>query len=121
MFLAAASALLLPGGVRFRGVGTIRGPWILAICGLYIGVGIGLLKLLRWARVIAITITILDVGLLGVALVNGLLRLRLAFLLAYLLRLPLYAVVVWYLLKPEIRLAFEQQVGMADKTNTLQI
>jgi hypothetical protein len=121
MFLAAATAVLLPGGVRFRGIGTIRGPWILAFCGFYVGVGIGLLKLRRWARVTAIAITILDVGLLGVALVNGLLKLRLAFLLAYLLRLPLYGLVVWYLLRPEIRLAFEQQVGMADKPDTLQI
>ena len=112
MFLGAASALLPPGGVRFRGIGTIRGPWILAFCGFYIGVGIGLLRLRPWARVTTIAVAILDVGLLGVALVNGLLQLRLAFLLAYLLRLPLYALVVWYLLKPEIRLAFGQQTGI---------
>jgi hypothetical protein len=106
MFLGAASALLLPGGVLFRGIGTIRGPWILAFCGFYIGVGIGLLKLYQWARVTTIAVTILDVGLLGIALLNGAVRLRLAFLFAYLLRLPIYAVIVWYLLKPEIRLAF---------------
>lgn len=114
MFLAAAFALLVPGGVRFRGIGTIRGPWILALCGFYVAVGIGLLKLRPWARVTTIAVSILDVGLLGVALLNGLLQVRLAFLLAYLTRLPLYALVVWYLLKPEIRLAFGQQTGIAD-------
>ena len=84
MFLGAASALLLSGGVRFRGIGTIRGPWILAFCGFYVGVGIGLLKLRQWARMTTIVIAIVDVVLFGIALMNGLLRVRFEFLLVQL-------------------------------------
>jgi hypothetical protein len=106
MFLAAASVILLRGGVRFRGIGTIREPWLLVLCGLYIAVGIGLLKLSQWARLATITGAILGVGLLGVALVSGLLEVRLIFLFANLLRLPINALIVWYLLKPEVRCVF---------------
>lgn len=106
MFLAAVSDLLLPGGIRFRGVGTIRGPWVFVLSGLYIAVGIGLLRRFQWARLAAIAEAILGVGFLGVALLNGLLQLRLIFVFAYLVRLPIDALVIWYLLKPEVGRVF---------------
>jgi hypothetical protein len=116
MFLAAASSLLLPGGIYFRGIGTIRGPWVLAFCSFYIVVGIGLLKLSRWARTTTIVIVILDVALQGVALANGLLQVRLMFLAVYLLRIPIWALILWYLLKPEVRLAFAQETTNGEKS-----
>jgi hypothetical protein len=108
MFFVAVSFVLLPGGVRFRGIGTIRGPWVRALSGLYIFVGVGLLRRYRWARLATIADAILDIGFLGVALVNGLLQLSLILVLAYLLRLPKNALIVWYLLKPEVGRVFTQ-------------
>jgi hypothetical protein len=106
MFLTATIVVLLHGGVRYRGIGTIRGPWVWALSGLYIAIGIGLLRRYKWARLATIAAAILAVGLLGVALVNGLLQARLIFLFGYLLRLPIDALIVWYLLKPEVRRTF---------------
>lgn len=106
MFLAAVSDLLLPGGVYFRGIGTVRGFWVLVLSGFYIALGVGLLSLSQWARVAAMVAEIVNVALVGVALVNGLLRLRPIFLIARLLGLPLSALIIWYLLKPEIGRAF---------------
>jgi len=106
MFLDAVLVVLLPGGVRYRGIGTIRGPWVLALGGLYIAIGVGLLKRFQWARLATIMSAILAVGLLGVALLNGLLQLRPIFIIGYIIRLPIDALIVWYLLKPEIRSSF---------------
>lgn len=106
LFLAAVSALLLPGGVRFRGIGTIRGPWVLVLSGLYIAIGIGLLKRSPWARLATIAFAILGIAFFGVALVSGLLQTRLIFLFAYFLRLAINVLTVWYLLEPEVRRAF---------------
>jgi hypothetical protein len=106
MFVAAVSVALLPGGVRFRGVGTIRGSWVFALSGLYIAVGIGLLRRSRWARLAAIAGAILGIGFIGVALVSGLLQARLIFVFAYILRLPINGLIVWYLLRPEVGRAF---------------
>jgi hypothetical protein len=109
MFFAAVSVLLSPGGVRYRGIGTIRGPWVWALSGLYIVVGIGLLRRSQWARLATIVDSILVVGFLGVALLNGLLQMRPIFLFAYLLRLPVSALIICYLLKPEVNQVFTRQ------------
>ena len=98
--------MLLPGGVRFRGVGTIRGPWVLALSGLYIALGIGLLRRLQWARMATIAGAIVGLWFFGAALLNGLLQLRFLFILAYFLRLPVDVLIVWYLLKPEVERVF---------------
>ena len=62
LFLAAVLPILLPGGIRFRGVGTIRGPWLLALSGLYVVMGFGLLRRFRPARLATITVAILRIG-----------------------------------------------------------
>jgi hypothetical protein len=109
MFLAAVSVLVLPGGIHYRGVGTVRGPWILAFCAFFIVVGIGLLKMSQWARVTTIVIVTLDLALQGVALANGALQERPIFLAVFLLRIPIYGLLLWYLLTPAIRFAFSRQ------------
>lgn len=106
MFMAAVSTLLLPGGIHYRGIGIVRGPWVLAFCGFFIFVGIGLLKMSRWARVTTIIIVILDLVLQGIALANGVLQARSIFLAVFLLRIPIYGAILWYLLTPEVRIAF---------------
>jgi hypothetical protein len=108
MFLAALVVFILPGGVRFRGIGTLRGPWVLAQSCVYIALGIGLLKRFQWARLATIAVEILGIALLGVALVSGLLQARLIFVIASLLRLPISALIVSYLLKSEIVRVFSR-------------
>jgi hypothetical protein len=115
MFLGAASALILPGGIHYRGIGTVRGAWVLAFCGFLIVVGIGLLKLSRWARLTTIVIVILDLALQGIALANGVLQARPMFLAVFLLRIPIYGSLLWYLLTPEVRLAFAQGTTSEEK------
>jgi hypothetical protein len=39
-------------------------------------------------------------------LLNGLLQVRPIFLFAYLVRFPISALIIWYLLKPEVRQIF---------------
>ena len=106
MFFGALFALLLPGGVRYRGIGTLRGPWVLALSVFYIVLGVGLLKRFEWARLTAIIIEILGVGFLGVALLHGLLQLRPLLTFANVARIPVSAWIISYLLKPEIRYTF---------------
>ena len=106
MFFAAVSVLLSPGGVRFRGIGTIRGPSVWALSCVYIFVGVGLLRRYQWARLATITDAILGIAFIGVALLNGLLQVRPIFLIAYLLRLPINALIVWYLTKSEVERVF---------------
>ena len=109
MFLTATSIVLLPGGVRFRGIGTVRGPWVLALSGLYITLGIGLLRQSPWARLATIVGEILGIGSVGLAMMSGLLQERPIFVFVYLVRLPINAAIVWYLLEPEVGRAFTRQ------------
>jgi hypothetical protein len=106
LFLGAVSVVLIPGGVRYRGIGTVRGVWVFALSGLYIALGVGLLRLRPWARIATIANEILHVGFFGVALVNGLLQARPIFVFARLLNFPLDVIIVWYLLKPNIERVF---------------
>lgn len=106
MFFAAVSVLLSPGGVRFRGIGTIRGPWVWALNCVYIFVGAGFLRRYQWARPATIADAILGIAFLGVALLNGLLEVRSIFLFAYLVGLPIDALIVWHLTKSEVELVF---------------
>lgn len=111
MFLGAVSVFLLPGGERYRGIGTIRGPWLLVVSGLDIAIGVGLLRRCQWARFATIAVAILGVAFLGVGLLNGALQERLLYVVAYLLRLPVNALVISYLQKPEVALAFSRREG----------
>ena len=43
----------------------VREPWGSVLCGFYIVVAIGLLKLYQWARVVTIAVAFLNFGLFG--------------------------------------------------------
>jgi CHASE2 domain-containing sensor protein len=108
LFLAAVLPILLPGGIRFRGVGTIRGPWLLALSGLYVVMGFGLLRRFRPARLATITVAILRIGLAVVGFRNGILQLRVVVIISYLVGLLVNGLIVWYLLQPDIRRYFDR-------------
>jgi hypothetical protein len=71
-------------------------------------VAVGLLRRHQWARLATVADAILGIAFLGVALLNGLLQVHPIFLFAYLLRLPINALIVWYLTKSEVERVFTQ-------------
>jgi hypothetical protein len=120
LFLAAVLPILLPGGIRFRGIGTIRGPWLLALSGLYVVIGFGLLGRFRPARLATITVAILRIGLAVVGFRNGILQLRVVVIISYLVGLLVNGLIVWYLLQPDIRRYFDrptESTSPSDDTN----
>jgi hypothetical protein len=84
----------------------VRGPWDWVWCGFYVSVSIGLMQLYQSARVATIAVAILNICLIGVALVKGLRHWGPVVLLPVLPRLLLYAFIVLYLLLPKIGVAF---------------
>jgi hypothetical protein len=75
-------------------------------CGFYVAASVGLLLLYQPARVATIAVAILNICLIGVALVKGLRHWGPTALLPVLPRLILYAFVLVYLLLPKVGLAF---------------
>lgn len=88
----------------------LRSAWGLAFCGLFIVLGIGLLKTYQWARVVTIVFSILDVGNFGVALLMGFRYWHLMISLNVLSKVLFYIIIICYLLSSGIRLAFSQPV-----------
>lgn len=73
------------------------------------------MKLSRWARVTAIVVAILDLAMQEIALANGALQVQVRpmLLATFILRIPIYGLILWYLLTPEVRVAFAR-----DKTSS---
>jgi hypothetical protein len=106
IFLGGLSVALLPGPLYYRGIGTIGAPWRLVLSGLDIAMGIGLLRRSEWARMATITIAALSIGLSIVALSGGLQHMREINIFSSFARIPVDGSIVWYLLRPHIRLVF---------------
>jgi hypothetical protein len=83
--------------------------WGAVIGALYIVLAVGLLNLDKWARVVTIALSMLDVGLFGVALTR-LRHLRSLGSLIVLLVFLLYASILGYLLMPRVGRAFTRPV-----------
>lgn len=102
MFYGAAMRLL-----------SLWSPWGLIVCGLYILVGIGLLKMYQWARVVTIVSAILDAANYGFVLVRGFWYWHLMFSINVFSMFLLYVMIVCYLLSSNTKLAFTQPVRNA--------
>jgi hypothetical protein len=107
--------LMLCGGVR--NLFHFRGPWGWVGCGVCIVLGIGLLKLYQWARVVTIAVAFLEFGAYGIAL---LWQSRLIPFFTVLLGFLLYGYIVAYLSTSAVRLVFVRPVretsAFAEKT-----
>lgn len=125
--VAGIAGLLLYNGVMrlFSGVlqlywPPVRSPWGLGISGIYIVLGIGLLKMLDWARLATIMIEVLSLVYVGVDLVRGFRHWHLVVFLAVFLGFLFRALIAGYLLSPNIRLAYTRPVrdasALAEKT-----
>lgn len=106
MFAGGVSVALLPGPLYYRGIGTIGEPWRFVLGLLDIAIAIGLLMRSEWARLGTIAVATLSIGLSIVALSSGLQHMRAIYVFSHLVSLPVDGLMVWYLLKPDIRHAF---------------
>jgi hypothetical protein len=107
--------LMFCAGVR--GLFRVRGPWGYVACGFCIVVGIGLLKLYQWARVVTIAIAFLEFGYYGMLLPR---QSHLIPSFTVVLAFLFYAFIVAYLFTPAIRQVFVRPVrgasAFAEKT-----
>lgn len=115
--VAGIAGLLLYNGVMrlFSGVlqlywPPIRSPWGLGISGIYIVLGIGLLKMYDWARLATIMIEILSLGYMGVDLIRDFRHWHLVFFLFVVLVALFRGLIAGYLMSPNIRLAYTRPV-----------
>lgn len=100
---------------------SVREPWGSLICGFYIVVGIGLLQLYQWARVVTVAVAFLDFGLYGTFLyfiVYG--KFRLIPFFTDLLGFLLCGYIMAYLSTSAVRLVFVRPMreasAFAEKT-----
>jgi hypothetical protein len=89
---------------------SLRSPWGLAFCGLYIVLGVGLLKMYQWARIATVVFAVLDVANYGFVLVRGFRYWHLMFSLNVFSMFLLYVLIACYLLSSNTRQAFTQPV-----------
>lgn len=107
--IALIAGLLLYGAVMK--LVSLRHPWDLAFCGLYIVLGIGMLKMYQWARVATIVVAALDVAYFGFALMTGVRYWHPMFSLSVFSKFLFYLIIVCYLLSPKIKLAYTRPVA----------
>jgi len=77
---------------------SLRSPWGLVVCGLYVVVGIGLLKMYRSARLAVVVFAILDAAKYGLALMRGFRYWHLMFSISVFLMFLFYVAIFCYLL-----------------------
>jgi len=116
--LALGGILFLAGGAMFSqawasGFGAIAGVGaaiiavvFLVFAALYVAVGMGMLKLQNWARIV--TIILVGLGLLSAAggVLLSLLHMRVFFLVRELIVLGIDIWIIAYLFKPHVKQAF---------------
>jgi uncharacterized membrane protein (DUF2068 family) len=93
----------------FAGIGVMAGIFCLIIAAIEIVLALGLLKLKEWARIVTIVLTAIfgALGLLG--LLGSFIHFNLFATVIRICVLAIQAFIIWYLLKPEVKSAFQQQ------------
>ncbi|HKF21628.1 MAG TPA: hypothetical protein VKE93_08670 [Candidatus Angelobacter sp.] len=97
------------GAGLFAGLGVVIGVAILAFAALYAVVGWGLLKLKEWARIV--TLVLAGLAVLGAlfGLLGTFMHFSVLILFWTAVRLAIAAWIIWYLLQPNVRAAFQGQ------------
>ncbi len=113
MGLGGGAALQMRGASTgmssmMAGMGALGGVFLLGLAAVYVVLGVGLLKLLNWARVV--TLVLVGLGLLfaAVGLLSAVIHFRVALLLWQLIVVAIDAWIIWYLLRPDVKQAFGQ-------------
>jgi hypothetical protein len=89
------------------GIGAVVGIFCLVIAAIEIVLAVGLLKLKEWARIVTIVLTgiFAALGLLGV--LGSFIHFNLSHLIIRICVLAIQAFIIIYLLKPEVKAAFQ--------------
>jgi len=105
LFLGTSMAASSPSGATILlGLGVFGIVLVLLFAVLGALLGWGLWNLKNWARLVVLIISALGVVATLMNLVFT--GIELAFVAGYLIRLAYYALVIWYLLRPHVKLAF---------------
>jgi hypothetical protein len=89
------------------GLGAALGVVFLVCAAISALLGWGLWTLKNWARIITIVLLALDIGLSLLGLVGTLTHFNLFALIWSVFWIAVYALIIWYLLKPEVKAAFQ--------------
>lgn len=100
-----ASASPLAG--MMAGLGAIAGIIFLAFGVIDLLVGIGLLKLKNWARIVAIVFSAIGAAFQILGILGSISHFNVAAMVFPVIFLAIYALIIWYLLKPEVKAAFQ--------------
>jgi len=91
----------------FAGLGAVAGVFIIIVGGVYALVGFGLWKLKNWARIVSIVLLGIGVAVQLLGLLGTLAHFNLFAFVWSVLWIAVDAFIIWYLLKPEVKAAFQ--------------
>jgi hypothetical protein len=100
-----AGANPLAAMMGFLGAGV--GIFFLVMGAVDLIVGIGLIKLKNWARITAIVFTAIGACLQLLMLIGSLAHFNIVAMVFPVIVLAIQALIIWYLLKPEVKAAFQ--------------
>lgn len=107
---AGAAARAARGGMSptalLMGLGAVGGVLCLVAAALSVIVGIGLWKLLNWARILTIVFTAMGVFFSAIGILNGLLHFHLILVMFRMMFTAVYALILWYMFQPHVKQAF---------------
>jgi len=102
-----ANMAMRPGMGMLAGVGgAILGVFFLAIAALYAVIGVGMLKLWNWARVLVIVLSGLGTLFNGLGVLTALFHLHPLLIVWRLIMVGINVWIAMYLLKPHVKQAF---------------
>ncbi len=111
--LGGGAALQMRGAntgmsAMIAGMGALGGVFLLGLAAVYVVVGVGLLKLLNWARVV--TLVLVGLGLLfaAIGLLTAVIHFRVGMFGSRLIVAGIDVWIIWYLLRPDVKQAFGQ-------------
>ena len=89
------------------GLGAVAGVFIIIVGGLCALVGFGLWKLKGWARIVSIVLTAISGAFQLLGLLGSFAHFNLFAVLWSVFWIAIDALIIWYLLKPEVKAAFQ--------------
>jgi hypothetical protein len=89
------------------GLGAVAGIVVLGFGVIDVLMGIGLIKLKNWARIVAIVFSGLGAAFQLLGIVTALSHVNVVAIVFPVIVLAIHALIIWYLLKPEVKAAFQ--------------
>ncbi len=113
MGLGGGAALQMRGtstgmSSMIAGMGALGGVFLLALAAAYVVLGVGLLKLLNWARVVTLVLVGLGLLLAAIGLLTALIHFQVGMIAGRLIAAGIDVWIIWYLLRPDVKQAFGQ-------------